>query len=89
MTNQQKPHNSAAERGIALGLAVAVVVVLMTIVLTPRAMDGGTLAIVRFLAALCAGLSGYLFAGTLGLEARLPFNKALIRQYSGQNLSRF
>ena len=42
-------------------------------------MDGGTLAIVRFLAATFAGISGYLFSGNLGLEASVPLNRTQIR----------
>jgi hypothetical protein len=37
------------------------------------------LAIVRFLAAIVAGLSGYLIAGTLELQGKLPFNKIQIQ----------
>ena len=42
-------------------------------------MNSGTLAIVRFLAAAFAGISGYLFSGNLGLEAKIPWNKTQIR----------
>jgi hypothetical protein len=70
---------SAAERGIALALAIAVLITLIALVLNPRSMDGGTLAIVRFLAATFAGISGYLFSGNLGLEASVPLNRTQIR----------
>jgi CDP-diglyceride synthetase len=74
---------SAAERGIALALAVAVLVVFIFLVLSPRTMDGGTLAIVRFLAATFAGIAGYLFSGNLGLEAKMPLNKTQIKATGG------
>lgn len=85
--NEEKPSNkhnappqvSSTERGIALVFALAVLVTLIILVLNPRVMDGGTLAIVRFLAATFAGISGYLFSGNLGLEANLPLNKTQIR----------
>jgi hypothetical protein len=72
-------HVSATERGIALALAVAVLITFIVLVLNPRAMDGGTLAIVRFLAATFAGIAGYLFTGSIGLEAKIPWNKTQIR----------
>ncbi|MDZ8257319.1 COR domain-containing protein [Nostoc sp. ChiQUE01b] len=70
---------SPAERGIALAMALAVLVVFIVLVLNPRAMEGGTLAIIRFLAAAFAGISGYLLTGSLGLEAHVPFNKTNIK----------
>ncbi len=70
---------SAVERGIALALAVAVLATFIVLVLNPRSMDGGTLSIVRFLAASFAGIAGYLFTGNLGLEAKIPWNKTQVR----------
>ncbi|MCG6138064.1 MAG: hypothetical protein MET45_26110 [Nostoc sp. LLA-1] len=70
---------SATERGIALALAVAVLVTFIVLILYPRKMDGGTLAIVRFLAATFAGIAGYLFTGNLNLEAKMPLNKTQVR----------
>ncbi len=73
-------HVSFAERGIGLGLASAVLVTFIILVLNPRIMNNGTLAIIRFLAATFAGISGYFFVGNLGLEARIDFlNKSQIR----------
>jgi len=78
--NQGTSHNiSYAERGIALAFAGTVLVTFIILVLNPRLMNGGTLAIVRFLAAIFAGIAGYLFAGNLGLEAKVPLNKTQIR----------
>jgi len=74
---------SSVERGIALAFAGAVLVVLIVLVLNPQVMNDGTLAIVRFLAASFAGISGYLFSGTLGLEAKIPWNKTVIRATGG------
>ncbi|MGV0104040.1 hypothetical protein NSTCB13_02691 [Nostoc sp. DSM 114160] len=70
---------SPAERGIALAMALAVLVVFIVLVLNPRAMEGGTLAIIRFLAAAFAGISGYLLTGSLGLEAHVPLSKTNIK----------
>jgi len=72
---------SATEKGIAYGLASAVVIVLITLVLNPRAMNGGTLAIVRFLAALAGGLSAGLFLGEV--QAQGTIRKFLIRASGG------
>ena len=78
--NQQTPTRiSSAERGVGLAFAVAVLVTLLVLVLNPRTMTSGTLAIVRFLAAVFAGISGYLFSGSLGLETKIPLNKTQIR----------
>ncbi|MFS0517270.1 COR domain-containing protein [Nostoc sp. UIC 10607] len=70
---------SPAERGIALAMALAVLIVFIVLVLYPRAMQGSTLAIIRFLAATFAGISGYFFTGSLGLEAHVPLNKTNIK----------
>ncbi|QLE51405.1 GTPase [Nostoc sp. C057] len=70
---------SPAERGIALAMALAVLIVFIVLVLNPRAMEGGTLAIVRFLAAAFAGISGYLLTGSLNLEAHVPLSKTNIK----------
>lgn len=80
---QNSQRISHVERGIALAFAGVVLSVLIILVLNPRFMDDGTLAIVRFLSAIFAGISGYLFSGTLGLEAKLPWNKTLIRATGG------
>ena len=77
--HRQSPRISPAERGIALAIAVGVLVTLIVLVLNPRSMDGGTLAIVRFLAAISAGIAGYLFAGDLNLKASIPLNKTQVR----------
>lgn len=42
-------------------------------------MDSGSLAIIRFLAACFAGIAGYLFSGTLGIETRIPWSRTQIR----------
>ncbi|MBN4000764.1 COR domain-containing protein [Nostoc sp. LPT] len=73
------PQISPAERGIALAMALAVLIVFIVLVLNPRAMEGGTLAIIRFLAAAFAGISGYLLTGSLGLEAYVPLSKTNIK----------
>nr|WP_322684603.1 COR domain-containing protein [Nostoc sp. DedQUE07]MDZ8130545.1 COR domain-containing protein [Nostoc sp. DedQUE07] len=70
---------SPAERGIALAMALAVLIVFIVLVLYPRAMQGSTLAIIRFLAATFAGISGYLLTGSLGLEAHIPLSKTNIK----------
>lgn len=83
-SSRQEPTNiSNAERGIALGFAGAVLVTFLVLVFTPTAMNSGTLAIVRFLAATFAGISGYLYSGNLTLEAKVPWSKAQIRATGG------
>ena len=77
------PRVSPVERGIALAMALGVLATFMVLVLNPREMDSGTLAIVRFLAASFAGIAGYLFSGNLGLEAKMPLNKTTIRAAGG------
>jgi len=72
---------SPIEKGIAYALAVAVVVVLIALVLYPRVMNDGTLAIVRFLAALAGGLSASLFLGEV--QAQGNIRKVLIRASGG------
>lgn len=72
---------SSTERGIAYGLACAVVVTLITLVLHPRVMNGGTLAIVRFLAALASGLSAYLFLGEVQIQGTI--RKTAVRASGG------
>ncbi|MDJ0735785.1 MAG: COR domain-containing protein [Nostocaceae cyanobacterium] len=73
------PRISTVERGIALTMALAVLVTFIVLVLYPRSMNSGTLAIVRFLAATFAGIAGYLFSGNIGLEAKIPLNKTQLR----------
>jgi regulation of enolase protein 1 (concanavalin A-like superfamily) len=72
-------HVSATERGIALAMAVIVLITLIVLAIQPRSMNAATFAVVRFLAATFAGIAGYLFAGNIGLEANIPFNKTQIR----------
>ncbi|WP_353931895.1 COR domain-containing protein [Okeanomitos corallinicola TIOX110] len=76
---QPKQTISSAERGIALAMALGVLTTFIVLVLNPRLMTGGTLAIVRFLAATFAGIAGYLFSGELGLEAKIPLNKTQVK----------
>ncbi|MEH2256825.1 COR domain-containing protein [Nostoc sp.] len=70
---------SPAERGIALGMALAVLVLFIVLVLYPRAMESGTLAIIRFLAAVFAAISAYIMSGSLHLEAYVPLSKTYIK----------
>jgi hypothetical protein len=83
MSRKSKPpaRISSAERGIAYGLACAVVITLITLVLYPRVMSGGTLAIVRFLAALASGLSAYLFLGEVQVQGTV--RKTAVRASGG------
>ena len=68
------------ERLIALGLAGVVIVTLITYVFfLPEKTDQASVGIVRFLAALVAGLSAYLFAGDLDIEGKVPFGKLGVR----------
>ena len=72
---------SASEKRVAYGLACIVVAALITLVMYPRVMNEGTLAIVRFLAALAGGLSAGLFLGEV--QAQGIINKVLIRASGG------
>ncbi|MBE9234278.1 GTP-binding protein, partial [Cuspidothrix issatschenkoi LEGE 03284] len=71
----QKPPISSAERGIALAMALAVLITFIVLILNPRSMNGNALAIVRFLASAFAGIAGYLVSGDLGLQSSIPFMK--------------
>ncbi|MDB9491077.1 COR domain-containing protein [Dolichospermum circinale CS-534/05] len=71
----QKPPISYAERGIALAMALAVLITFIVLILNPRSMNGNALAIVRFLASAFAGIAGYLVSGDLGLQSSIPFMK--------------
>lgn len=81
--DQDSSKASGVERGIALLFAGAVLATLIFLVINPRFMDEGTLAVARFLAAAFAGISGYLYSGTLGLEAKIPWSKTYIRATGG------
>ena len=85
---QQAEHNSSshispAERGIALGMAVAVLGTLIILVLYPRALESQTMAIVRFIAASFAGIAGYLFSGTLDVRGKIPLTETQFRAAGG------
>jgi internalin A len=71
----EKPTISSAERGIALAMALVVLIAFIVLILNPRSMNGNALAIVRFLASAFAGIAGYLVSGDLGLESSIPFMK--------------
>lgn len=77
--SQPSPKISAIERGIALAFSGAVLVTLIVLVLHPQLIQSEALAIVRFLAAIFAGIAGYLFAGSLEIEAKIPLNNTQIR----------
>ncbi|MDB9465450.1 COR domain-containing protein [Dolichospermum circinale] len=68
-----QPPISSAERGIALAMALAVLITFIVLILNPRSMNGNALAIVRFLASAFAGIAGYLVSGDLGLQSSIPF----------------
>lgn len=70
---------SNSERGIALGFSGAVLVTLIFLVLHPQLIQTEALAIIRFLAAIFAGIAGYLFAGNLEIKAKIPLNNTQIR----------
>ena len=70
---------SPTERGIALAFAGVVLVTLIVLVLNPQSIQSEALAIIRFLAAIFAGIAGYLFSGNLEIEAKIPLNNTQIR----------
>ena len=59
------------ERFIGLLLAIGVVIVFVVFLFRPPDINQFTLPIIRFLAALAAGLSAYLFAGSLDFAGSL------------------
>ena len=69
-----------AERIVSLFFAFLVFVILIYFGLNPQS-NIGTLAIIRFLAAIFAGVVGYLFMGSLALKTR--FNKTYVNATGG------
>ncbi len=70
---------SSVERGVALVFAASALATLIVLALNPNLVNDSTLAIIRFLAATFAGISGYLFSGQLDLEAHIPFTKTQVK----------
>lgn len=79
MSNQQPPDNSVWERRVGLGMAFVVMITFIVLIFNPPPQHSLIFPIVRFLAALVAALSAYLFVGNIGLEGELPFSKLQIR----------
>ncbi|NCS03399.1 MAG: hypothetical protein GPJ07_15175 [Microcystis aeruginosa G13-07] len=71
--------NQTWERVVAIVLATGVLITFIVIIFNPQQLNVSTFAIIRFLAAVAAALSGYLFIGTLELEAKLPFKKGVAK----------
>jgi branched-chain amino acid transport system substrate-binding protein len=72
------------ERVVALFFAGSVIATFIIYIFYPPIRSNLTTAsLVRFLASLVAGYSGYIFAGELGLEGRIPFGKAWIKATGG------
>ncbi|MEM6256015.1 MAG: hypothetical protein AAF821_24140 [Cyanobacteria bacterium P01_D01_bin.156] len=68
------------ERIVALVLASVVIITLIVYVFfLPERTDSATIGLIRFFAALLAGLSAYLFAGNLDLEGKMPLGKLGVR----------
>jgi hypothetical protein len=72
-------HSTIGDRLVAYVFAAPVLAALIYLVLNPQLVSSGTLAIIRFLAAVFAGISAYSFTGTLGLEAKIPFSKTQLK----------
>jgi hypothetical protein len=83
MSHEASHKLSLAERGICWGCVLIIIVMFMYIALNPRDMNEGTLAIVRFLAALLAGLAGGIFSGSLSLTAKVPYTRTQIKAGGG------
>ncbi|AOY81276.1 hypothetical protein BJP36_16555 [Moorena producens JHB] len=79
MSNQQPSDNLVWERRIGLALACLVVIAFIVFIFYRPEVNSTTIAVIRFLAALVAALSAYLFIGNIGLEGQLPFTKLQLR----------
>ena len=79
MNDKSRPENLVLERRAGLILASLVVFALIYFVANPPQEASTTLPIVRFLAALCGGLSAFLFLGSLHVETHLPFSRGIIK----------
>jgi hypothetical protein len=79
MNNKPQQENLLIERRVGIFLASLVVIALIYFVADPPQEASTTLPIIRFLAALCSGLSAFLFLGSLDVETHLPFSRGTIR----------
>ncbi|AFY68527.1 hypothetical protein Pse7367_0210 [Thalassoporum mexicanum PCC 7367] len=70
---------SSWERGAGLVLASVVIAAFIVFIFFPPELSGATLAVIRFLAAISAALSAYLFVGDFYAEGKLPFSKLQVR----------
>ncbi|NCR41480.1 MAG: APC family permease [Microcystis aeruginosa W13-11] len=71
--------NQTWERVVAIILATGVLITFVFIIFNPQKLNTSTFAIIRFLAAFAAAVSGYLFIGTLEVKARLPFKRGIAK----------
>ncbi|MBD2122859.1 hypothetical protein [Trichocoleus sp. FACHB-262] len=71
--------NLVFERRVGLLLGCLVIISFIVLIFYPQSFNNTTSAVIRFLAAFTAGVSAYLFSGTLNLEAKIPFNETQIR----------
>ncbi|HVT15232.1 MAG TPA: hypothetical protein VHQ90_03490 [Thermoanaerobaculia bacterium] len=63
------------DRSLGLALTALVVIVFIIFLFYPlKETTAATLSIIRFLAALAAGFSAYLFIGSMDLSGELPLN---------------
>jgi hypothetical protein len=82
MSHKAPQQLSTAERGYCLGIGLIVIVAFIYIALNPQKIEDSLRpAIIRFLAALGAGVLGYLFSGNL--VAYLPIKQAQVRATGG------
>lgn len=83
MINANKPPDndgsSLWERRIGLGLACIVVFAFILFIFLSPDINSTAKAVIRFLAALVAALSAYLYVGSFNLEGSLPFTKIQVR----------
>lgn len=70
-----------AERIVSLLFAFPTLGTLIYLALNPHSLNSGALAIVRFLAAICAGMAGYSFTGSLDLQT--SFDKTQVKAAGG------
>ncbi len=83
MMNANKPPDndgsSLWERRIGLGLACIVVFAFILFIFLSPDINSTAKAVIRFLAALVAALSAYLYVGSFNLEGLLPLTKIQVR----------
>ncbi|MDJ0705707.1 MAG: GUN4 domain-containing protein [Leptolyngbyaceae cyanobacterium MO_188.B28] len=82
MNDHNNRDRTTWERIAGFVLASTVLVVFIFILFNPPEVSPNTYAIIRFLAAIAAGLSAALFSGSLHVESQLPLTKGQLKATS-------